>query len=223
MDRESDDRYVVNSEVMNELVHTREVVPSKFESSMWIADEGEEDEKRKSEVPENQNIRFLWAGEMNQLDMMEEMLNELPALINVRDEDGYTALHRACYNNHCSMVKLLLSKGADVHAETIDGWSPLHSACRWNCYECASILLQNGAYVNARSHGNLTPLHLAASNAEARETLELLLLNRYIDASIISKAGDSAFDIATRSGPFGYLFEMVKDSATCLYEKTAPR
>lgn len=76
-----------------------------------------------------------------------------PSLVHSRDDDGYTPLHRACYNNNTEMVDLLLSYDADIAAKTEFQWQPLHSACQWNNYKCAAKLLQHGADVNAKSNG----------------------------------------------------------------------
>lgn len=78
-----------------------------------------------------------------------------PDLINAKDNDKYTPLHRACYSNHVEIVKYLLQKGADVAAKTEMQWQPLHSCCQWNHVKCASVLLQNGADVNAPSEGGM--------------------------------------------------------------------
>jgi ankyrin repeat protein len=38
--------------------------------------------------------------------------------INKKEYDGYTALIRAALNGHTSIVEILISKGADLHAKT---------------------------------------------------------------------------------------------------------
>lgn len=89
---------------------------------------------------------------------MKNLLEADPTLISCADEDGYTPLHRACYNNHTEIVDLLLSRGADVTVQTQMKWQPLHSCCQWNHKECAIRLIQHGADVNASSEGGLLML-----------------------------------------------------------------
>lgn len=93
-------------------------------------------------------------------------------------------------------------------AKTVDGWTPLHSACRWNHYECAQIIIDAGGEVNATSNSGQTPLHVAASNPQAHHTLELLLLNRLVKPLLTNHNGETARDLALRSGPYAYLFEV---------------
>lgn len=54
--------------------------------------------------------KILWAAENNMLETVEEMLNESADLIESRDSDLYTALHRASYNDHLDMTKVSGSK-----------------------------------------------------------------------------------------------------------------
>lgn len=78
--------------------------------------------------------------------------------------------------------------------------------------EVASLLLQNGADINAQTNGKQTPLHFAASGVSEATTLQLLLCNRWLDASLRNMQDETAYDIAKRSGKHHVLFEMVEDS-----------
>lgn len=104
---------------------------------------------------EKPSKEILWAVEKSKKDLVIKLLESDPTLIHSVDNDGYTPLHRACYNNDTEIVDLLLSYGADVTAKTEFEWEPLHSACQWNNYECAAKLLQYGANVNAKSNGGI--------------------------------------------------------------------
>ena len=74
---------------------------------------------------------MLESCEKGMVDRVLEILDTEPSLLNCKDEDGYSPLHRACYNGHLDVVRVLLERGADVRAATEDGWQPLHCACRW--------------------------------------------------------------------------------------------
>lgn len=148
-----------------------------------------------------------------QLPTLQRLLAADPLLVHCRDEDNYTPLHRAAYNGHVEAACTLLSHGSDINPRTIDGWTPLHSACRWARAAVASCLLQSGADINAQTNGGLTPLHLAASSFKPSfaQTLELLLSKRHLKPGLLSSSGETAAEVARRSGPHYYLFEMVED------------
>ena len=63
------------------------------------------------------------------------------------------------------MVKALLEKGADVHANDNNGWTPLHSVCQNGGHaEVVKALLEKGADVHAKNNVGKTPLHYACMN-----------------------------------------------------------
>ncbi|XP_070561482.1 ankyrin repeat domain-containing protein 49-like [Ptychodera flava] len=203
-DVDSEDRVTRNTELLIRVMEESKRKRRTSWKSAWDDDDDQFDENAEM----NEGEQFLWAAENNHLDIITELLEKNQSLINVQDDDGYTPLHRASYNGHLQAIELLLKNGADVKARTQDGWQPLHSACKWNNAEAASLLLQNGSDINSQTNGGQTPLHLAASNVDGRDTLELLLMHRFIDINITNGANETAFDIAKRSGNFGYLFDI---------------
>lgn len=151
-----------------------------------------------------------------QLSTVRRLLAADPSLLRCRDEDGYTPLHRAAYGGHLAVAAALLAAGSPVDPRTADGWTPLHSACRWSRVRVASLLLRRGAALNAHTNGGLTPLHLAASHASSQRadsahTLELLLAQRRLRPGLRSSSGETAGEVARRSGPHHFLFEMAED------------
>lgn len=143
------------------------------------------------------------------MDTVQDLLTTDPSLLGATDKDKYTPLHRASYENHIDVVKLLLQNGADVGAQTEMGWQPLHSCCPWNNKECAALLIQNGADVNAKSEGGQTPLHIAAGHSGSLSTVQLLLLHPYIKTDLHNNNGETACDIAKRSSKYYNVFDAV--------------
>ncbi|XP_002708672.1 ankyrin repeat domain-containing protein 49 [Oryctolagus cuniculus] len=187
--------------------------------SLWVGNSDDDEEQDENEewyqlqekiMEKDPSKLLLWAAEKNRLTTVQRILSEKASLVNTRDEDQYTPLHRAAYSGHLDIVRELIAQGADVHAVTVDGWTPLHSACKWNNASVASFLLQHDADINAQTKGLLTPLHLAAGNRDSRDTLELLLMNRYIEPGLKNNLEETAFDIARRSSIYHYLFEIVE-------------
>lgn len=199
-------------------------------SSLWTGskdeeEEGDEEEGDRSEewylekeesLKHQPKVLLLWAAENNRVSTIHRLLTADPLLVNCCDEDGYTPLHRAAYNGHVDVVSALIAARSKVNPRTIDGWTPLHSACRWSRVAVASFLLQHGAKLNAQTNGGLTPLHLAASNTtpfrtDSPHTLELLLSQRHLKPELRSSSGETASEVARRTGPHHALFEMVED------------
>nr|CAD7419668.1 unnamed protein product [Timema poppensis] len=70
--------------------------------SGWDDDtEGIEEETNPKESPEKE---ILWAAENGDLDSLRRLLSSNAQLVHVTDKDGYTPLHRACYNDHVEAV-----------------------------------------------------------------------------------------------------------------------
>lgn len=155
---------------------------------------------------------FLKAAQFGLVDAARQIYDTIGSqVLTYTDEDNYSALHRASYNGHVPVVEYLLKVGARVDVVTADGWQPLHSACQWNKAHVASLLLQNGAVVNSLTNGKQTPLHLASSNHRAKETLELLLMHPDIDPALCNNGNETAYELASRHGRCGYLFEVVEE------------
>ncbi|XP_044728737.1 ankyrin repeat domain-containing protein 49 [Chrysoperla carnea] len=181
--------------------------------SGWDAEDGDiEEEKNPHKSPVTE---ILWAAENDELDTLRTLLQKDRTLVNVRDKDGYTPLHRACYSGNLKAIDILLEYGADIAAQTDMGWQPLHSACKWNHAECALRLLQHGADVNAKSEGGQTPLHIAGTHSHCKEILQVLLLHPDIQPDVLNVSKESPRQIATRCCKFYPLFDLIEP---CIYQ-----
>lgn len=117
--------------------------------------------------------------------MVESILMRNESCKDSVDEDGYTSLHRACYNNHVEIARILLQYGANVNTKTEDEWTPLHSgnfsiktnplvylarikwnihflilAVKWSNLDCTALMIQHGADVNAKVGYRITRVYL---------------------------------------------------------------
>jgi ankyrin repeat protein len=167
---------------------------------------------RENEQYQRTGKRCLLAAEKGQLLELVNYIHSRPSVVNFADNDGYTPLHRASYGGHIDCVKYLVRHGADIEAKTNDDWRPLHCAVRWNNVEVAEFLVKYGADINAKSSGGNTPLHIVASNGRYSLTcdiIQMLLFHPDCDFDCKNQSGDTAFDIAKRSGPFYKLWSGV--------------
>lgn len=88
---------------------------------------------------------------------------------NLRDNDGWSALDTAAYNNNGVALTLLLEHGV----AGLD--TALHRACENSAILCVQVLLDRGVDVNVRIGRGKTPLMTAVSNDASPELVELLL------------------------------------------------
>ncbi|BES92832.1 unnamed protein product [Nesidiocoris tenuis] len=185
----------------------RSVNLSNFAVSGWDNDDdGIEKDPNPHETPDRE---LLWAAEHSVVEVVRKLVEQNPALVHAKDKDGYTPLHRACYNDHVDIAKYLLMNGARHDAETLVQWQPLHSACCWNSLKCAATLIAFGADVNAKSAGGITPLHLAAKILQGKDLIQLLLSQPEIKAKELDKGNDTPQDIARRHGRCEKYFEIL--------------
>ena len=136
-------------------------------------------------------------------------------LVNCFDKDGRlsTPLHFAAGYNRLNICKYLLEKHYDlIKFKTEMGWTPLHSAAYWNNYEIVSYLISMNANLNALTDGKQSALHLAASQRNCKETLIILLLNKFTNYYLKNESQEIACDVATRSCEYYRLFEITDEN-----------
>uniref|UniRef100_A0A2C9JKE5 Carboxylesterase type B domain-containing protein n=1 Tax=Biomphalaria glabrata TaxID=6526 RepID=A0A2C9JKE5_BIOGL len=110
------------------------------------------------------------------------------------DNQGFTALARACLEYNNIMVKELVQKGA--HLETIDneGRRPIHLAASVNSYMCLEALLKGNALKNSQTSKGKTALFIASENGYIESTQVLLKYD--VDPDICDITSKSPLEIA---------------------------
>ncbi|KAK6243547.1 hypothetical protein QUC31_009956 [Theobroma cacao] len=92
-----------------------------------------------------------------------QRLIENGAVINGRDQHGWTALHRASFKGRIDAVKMLIDKGIDVDSKDDDGYTALHCAVESGHTDVVELLVKKGADVEARTNKGVTALQIADS------------------------------------------------------------
>lgn len=81
---------------------------------------------------------------------------------------GNTPLHEAAFWGNVEVVRLLISKEANVDAKDYYGCTPLHDAVDYGNLEILELLLGKNTYVNALNEDGQTPLDLASLKNTAK-------------------------------------------------------
>ncbi|KAJ2591862.1 hypothetical protein H4R99_006602 [Coemansia sp. RSA 1722] len=113
----------------------------------------------------------IWiAASDGNLARVQELVEKDKAIVNAKDQNGYSPMHAASSWSHLHVLKYLIENGGDVNITDPDGDTPLH-ICEDK--ECAALLLEHGADPSIENHEGLSPVHTTLEN-EATEVTEML-------------------------------------------------
>jgi uncharacterized protein len=151
-------------------------------------------------VAEGATLDLYEASAVGQTAQVGELLAADPDLVSSYALDGFTPLHLAVFFGNLETARLLLDKGADLHAwsQNAQANQPLHAALAGNATPVIQLLVESGADVTARSAEGWTPLHQAAQNGNL-DVIRLLVAHGANPAAI-SDAGVTPFAVAEKSG-----------------------
>lgn len=135
------------------------------------------------------------------VDRLRALLDEEPGLVALHSFDGGTLLHFAAFFGHEAAVRLLLERGADVHARSRNAMCnlPLHAALAGPLSPSGvRALLEAGSPPDAKQQAGYTALHAAAMNGSG-ERVDLLLAFG-ADPAVAADDGRTAADFARERG-----------------------
>eukprot|EP01114_Cavostelium_apophysatum_P014059 TRINITY_DN3544_c0_g1_i1.p1 TRINITY_DN3544_c0_g1~~TRINITY_DN3544_c0_g1_i1.p1 ORF type:complete len:1120 (+),score=330.70 TRINITY_DN3544_c0_g1_i1:85-3444(+) len=103
------------------------------------------------------------------------LIDRAPHLVNLRNRNGETPLHKAIFNPavRVLMCKLLISRGVDVNVANSKGETALHYSSRLGRKDLVKLLLHAGADFTIQAENASTALDLAVQ-ANQEETVEIL-------------------------------------------------
>jgi ankyrin repeat protein len=151
-------------------------------------------------LPADDALTVFDAAAFGKLERLEALLDDDPARAQGFSDDGFTALHLACFAEQEGAARLLIERGAGVDVlstGSIARVPPLGTAAFVRSVPLARLLLDSGADVNAQGEGGFTALHAAAQNGD--EAFAELLLERGADPGLAAADGRRPVDLAQDS------------------------
>lgn len=110
--------------------------------------------------------------------LFAKLLIEHNAVVDARNNNSETALHRACKEGNTAVVSLLLENNASIEAKNDHGETPFYIACIHNNIEIAQLLFQKGADIDTHNRYGIHPLFAAALEGNA------LIIHFFLDKAI---------------------------------------
>ena len=142
-------------------------------------------------------------------------LIEHGANVDLQDEDGFTALHYACFDSAYidvgEMLGCLIENGADVNARTNEDCTPLMIACDNDHVYAVKFLMEHGANVDHQDRDGRTAVHHAV-NRNAYQCLSYLTENG-ADVDHQDRDGRTAVHHAVNSNAYQCLRYLTENGA----------
>lgn len=142
--------------------------------------------------------RFGAALEAQELARIRATMQDSPDLINARDSNGQTPLHRAAVGGQVTVAQFLLANGADVDSRDQAGATPLSLAVGIGNKAMVEVLLAAKANVNEADNQGLRPLHRAAQGGF--QAVADVLIGEGADVNAASKTGATPLHLASANG-----------------------
>lgn len=134
------------------------------------------------------------------IDIVKQILQRDPKLIDAYAADGFTPLGLASFFKHEALAEFLLTAGANPSLPSNNAFkvAPLHSAAASKNVKIAKLLIDHGADVNATQQEGFTPLHSAAHNGDL--AMAELLLKSGSKKYTTTEKGKTPYDYAAEIG-----------------------
>ncbi|GFS30210.1 inversin-A [Nephila pilipes] len=215
----------------NRSIHQRSLSPSHTSLMLACQQEAKEDVRSILERQPGAALQrdrtgktaLHYCAENVDVDCASRVLAAAPSLLNVADDEGYTPLHLAVISGNQSMVKYLLTKGADSRAVDSEKHSCVHWATVSGDLECLDLLINAGGDPSTPDIHGAYPVHYAAQmcgpNSEmgndVRVGLLVLkkLLSRGVDVAVTDRDGRPPLLWAASGGSSDAILALVKMGA----------
>ncbi len=149
--------------------------------------------------------------------LIEEGLSNINKEVKLKGSIGkgyFSPLSVSCHNENTSMVKYLISKGANINARSERGYYTALTDAIYNGHvEIVKVLLENGANVELEDSVGKRALHLAAYEGHLEMVEHILKVGKADINSKTSKHGNTAINIAVKKKKLDIFHYLVNQGA----------
>ena len=122
---------------------------------------------------------------------MRVLLSKLPRpwIVDEKKDDGYTALHLSCLNNHIEVAEMLVHTGkANMDLQNVNLQTALHLSVERQHTSIVRMLVREGANINITDKDGDTPLHESLRHHTLSQLRQLQDIQE-VDNILISSTG----------------------------------
>jgi uncharacterized protein len=149
------------------------------------------------EAAEGEQLDLFDASALGRNDVVRNLLDAEPELVQTLSGDGFSALHLSCFSGGGETTRLLIERGAPLERVAQSSFArvrPLGTAVFARDVGCVTALLESGADANGAGEGGFVPLHTAAHNGDVE--IVRLLLDHGADPLRATDDGKTPLDLA---------------------------
>ncbi|XP_065826100.1 uncharacterized protein [Oscarella lobularis] len=120
--------------------------------------------------------------------------------INIREKDGWTALHVASYNGQTAVTEYLIDHcGVNVNEQNDDDWTLLMMACQEGHLDTVQLLVSKQCDIDIREKDGWTALHVASYHGQTAVT-EYLIDHCGVNVNEQNDNGSTSLMMACQEG-----------------------
>lgn len=128
--------------------------------------------------------------------------------INVPNQEGLTAIHKAILGKKHAICNYLLRNSANPFVRDRDGATLMHYAVRTTSTQMIKVLLLYNVDINLQDNDGWTPLHLAVQ-ARRTDVVRLLCIKK-ADITLKNHDGLTPLDLCLYSGRDARTYELIR-------------
>ena len=141
------------------------------------------------------NTCLLLACREGNIDIVKYLIEKLSAKVDIHNQNGFNALHFACWNKSVHLVQYLIRHGLKqfINYHELGRNAPIHEAASYSSPAVIQCLLENGANIDEKGALKQTPL-MCATNQKNRSVINFLLENG-ANKMLTNSVGKTAYDM----------------------------